>query len=65
MAKIVVHHLEQSRSFRVLWLLEELGVKYEVKHYKRDKDGIGALYKIHPLGQPIKIAQKALCFCSN
>ncbi|RYF99013.1 MAG: hypothetical protein EOO02_17790 [Chitinophagaceae bacterium] len=50
MTEIIVHHLEQSRSFRVLWLLEELNVKYKVKHYKRNDDGIAALYKIHPLG---------------
>ena len=33
---IVVHHLNNSRSQRVLWLLEELGVPYEVKRYERD-----------------------------
>ena len=33
---ITVHHLEDSRSQRVLWLLEELELAYEVKHYKRD-----------------------------
>ncbi len=51
MSKLVVHHLELSRSFRVLWLLEELDVPYEVKHYKRNDEGIAALYKIHPLGK--------------
>src|ERR1700740_772475 len=33
---IVVHHLNNSRSQRVLWLLEELGVPYDVKRYERD-----------------------------
>ncbi|HLH47919.1 MAG TPA: glutathione S-transferase, partial [Roseiarcus sp.] len=33
---LIVHHLEESRSQRVLWLMEELGVDYEVRHYKRD-----------------------------
>jgi glutathione S-transferase len=33
---IVVHHLNNSRSQRILWLLEELGVEYEVKRYERD-----------------------------
>ena len=33
---ITVHHLENSRSQRVLWLLEELGLPYEIEHYKRD-----------------------------
>ena len=31
----VLHHLEQSRSFRILWAMEELGLDYEVKYYKR------------------------------
>ena len=34
---IVLHHLNNSRSQRVLWLLEELGVEYEVRRYERDK----------------------------
>ena len=34
---ITVHHLNNSRSQRVLWLLEELGLKYEIKRYERDK----------------------------
>ena len=33
---IVVHHLNNSRSQRVLWLLEELGLEYQVKRYQRD-----------------------------
>ncbi len=35
-AKIVVHHLNDSRSQRILWLLEELGLPYDVEHYQRD-----------------------------
>jgi glutathione S-transferase len=34
---IIVHHLNNSRSQRVLWLLEELGLPYEIKFYARDK----------------------------
>ncbi|MCR9092170.1 MAG: glutathione S-transferase, partial [Proteobacteria bacterium] len=34
---IVVHHLENSRSQRILWLLEELGADYEVRRYERDR----------------------------
>lgn len=51
---IVVHHLEQSRSQRVLWLLEELGVPYEVKRYPRDPATMlapPALRALHPLGK--------------
>jgi glutathione S-transferase len=33
---LVVHHLNDSRSQRILWLLEELGAPYEIKHYQRD-----------------------------
>ena len=35
---LTVHHLNNSRSQRVLWLLEELGVPYEIKHYQRGPD---------------------------
>ncbi|MBF7014276.1 glutathione S-transferase [Novosphingobium resinovorum] len=51
---IVVHHLENSRWQRVLWLLEELGLPYEVKRYERDPKTMLAppeLRRIHPLGK--------------
>jgi glutathione S-transferase len=51
---ITVHHLNNSRSQRVLWLLEELGVPYEVKRYERDANTMRAppaLAAIHPLGK--------------
>ena len=51
---ITVHHLETSRSQRVLWLLEELGIDYKIKRYQRDpktKLAPAALKKIHPLGK--------------
>ena len=51
---LVVHHLENSRSQRVLWLLEELGLAYEVKRYERDKKTSLAppeLAAIHALGK--------------
>ena len=51
---ITVHHLENSRSQRVLWLLEELGLAYEVKRYARDPKTMLAppeLAAVHPLGK--------------
>jgi glutathione S-transferase len=51
---IRVHHLENSRSQRVLWLLEELGLPYEVTHYRRNPKTMLAppeLRRIHPLGK--------------
>jgi glutathione S-transferase len=51
---ITVHHLNNSRSQRVLWLLEELGVPYEIKHYQRDAQTMLAppeLLAVHPLGK--------------
>ena len=51
---VVVHHLNNSRSQRVLWLLEELGVPYEVKRYERDTKTMlapPALLQVHPLGK--------------
>jgi glutathione S-transferase len=51
---ITVHHLNNSRSQRVLWLLEELGVGYEVKRYERDAKTMlapPALLAVHPLGK--------------
>lgn len=51
---IFVHHLENSRSQRVLWLLEELGLPYEVMRYERNKQTMLAppeLRRIHPLGK--------------
>ncbi|MGQ0531428.1 MAG: glutathione S-transferase family protein [Caulobacteraceae bacterium] len=51
---IIVHHLEESRSQRVLWLLEELGLDYEVRRYPRNPQTRLAppeLKEIHPLGK--------------
>ncbi len=51
---VIVHHLNNSRSQRVLWLLEELGVPYEVKRYERDAKTMlapPALLAVHPLGK--------------
>jgi glutathione S-transferase len=51
---IIVHHLDDSRSQRILWLLEELGLPYEIKQHKRDPQTRLAppeLKKVHPLGK--------------
>ena len=51
---IVVHHLNNSRSQRILWLLEELGAPYEIKFYQRDATTNLAppeLKQVHPLGK--------------
>ena len=51
---IIVHHLNNSRSQRVLWLLEELGLEYEIKRYQRDPKTMlapASLKAIHPLGK--------------
>jgi glutathione S-transferase len=51
---ITVHHLENSRSQRVLWLLEELGLPYRVRRYARDPRTLRAppeLVAVHPLGK--------------
>ncbi|MEO8280676.1 MAG: glutathione S-transferase [Ideonella sp.] len=51
---LIVHHLNNSRSQRVLWLLEELGLDYQIKHYQRDAKTMLAppeLRAVHPLGK--------------
>jgi glutathione S-transferase len=51
---IIVHHLNDSRSQRILWLLEELSLPYEIKRYQRDANTRLAppeLQKLHPLGK--------------
>lgn len=59
---IVVHHLENSRSNRILWLLEELGLDYEVRRYERDTKTMLAppeLKQVHPLGKSPVIVDEA------
>ena len=60
---ITVHHLENSRSQRVLWLLEELGLAYTVKRYARDRQTMLAppeLRAVHPLGKSPVITEGEL-----
>lgn len=51
---LIVHHLNNSRSQRILWLLEEIGAPYEIRHYQRDAVTNLAppeLKAVHPLGK--------------
>ena len=51
---LTIHHLNNSRSQRVLWLLEELGIDYAIARYQRDSDTNLAppeLLAVHPLGK--------------
>lgn len=60
---IVVHHLNNSRSQRVLWLLEELGLEYEIVRYQRDPKTMLAppeLKQIHPLGKSPVISDNGI-----
>ena len=60
---ITVHHLNNSRSQRVLWLLEELGLPYEIKKYQRDATTMLAppeLVAVHPLGKSPVITDDGL-----
>jgi len=59
---IIVHHLNNSRSLRVLWLLEELGCDYQVLKYQRDPHTLLAppeLRRVHPLGKSPVISDGA------
>lgn len=65
---IVVHHLNNSRSQRVLWLLEELGLEYEIKCYERDALTMLAptsLRQVHPLGKSPVISDSDLTFAES
>ena len=60
---LTVHHLNNSRSHRILWMLEELGVEYEVVRYERDTTTMLAppdLRAIHPLGKSPVIVDDGL-----
>jgi glutathione S-transferase len=65
---LVVHHLNNSRSQRVLWLLEELGVPYEVKRYMRDPATMlapPALREVHPLGKSPVVTHGAVTLAES
>jgi glutathione S-transferase len=65
---ITVHHLNNSRSQRILWLLEELGLEYDVKYYQRDPATMlapASLRQIHPLGKSPVITDDALTLAES
>lgn len=65
---ITVHHLNNSRSQRVLWLLEELGLAYEVKRYARNPRTLLAppeLAQVHPLGKSPVITDDGLAVAES
>lgn len=65
---ITVHHLANSRSQRVLWLLEELGVPYEIRRYERDPETMLApesLRQVHPLGKSPVISDGELTIAES
>ena len=65
---IVVHHLNNSRSQRVLWLLEELGLEYEIQRYERDAKTMLApaeLKAIHPLGKSPVLTDQGLTLAES
>ena len=65
---IIVHHLNNSRSQRILWLMEELGLEYEIKRYERDKTTSRApasLRNVHPLGKSPVITEGDLTIAES
>jgi len=65
---IVVHQLNNSRSQRILWLLKELGLNYEIKRYERDPETLLApatLREVHPLGKSPVITDDGLTLAES
>lgn len=65
---ITVHHLNNSRSQRVLWLLEELGVEYDIERYQRDPKTMlapASLRAVHPLGKSPVITENGLTIAES
>jgi len=65
---ITVHHLNNSRSQRVLWLLEELGLNYEIRRYERDPKTMlapSSLREVHPLGKSPVITDGGLTLAES
>jgi glutathione S-transferase len=65
---ITVHHLNNSRSQRILWLLEELGLDYDIKYYQRDPETMlapASLRQVHPLGKSPVITDDSLTLAES
>jgi glutathione S-transferase len=65
---ITVHHLNKSRSQRILWLLEELGLDYDIKYYQRDPETMlapASLRQVHPLGKSPVITDDELTLAES
>ncbi|MCY7367912.1 MAG: glutathione S-transferase [Chamaesiphon sp.] len=65
---ITVHHLNNSRSQRILWLLEELGLDYDIKYYQRDPETMlapASLRQVHPLGKAPVITDDSLTLAES
>ncbi|NJS14261.1 MAG: glutathione S-transferase [Sphingopyxis sp.] len=65
---LIVHHLNNSRSQRILWLLEELGADYDIRHHQRDAVTNMAppeLLAIHPLGKSPVIEDAGRTICES
>ena len=65
---ITLHHLNNSRSQRILWLLEELGLEYDIKRYERDPETMLApdsLRQVHPLGKSPVITDDGLTLAES
>jgi glutathione S-transferase len=65
---ITIHHLNNSRSQRILWLLEELELEYDVKYYQRDPETMlapASLRQVHPLGKSPVITDDALTLAES
>jgi glutathione S-transferase len=65
---LIVHHLNNSRSQRILWMLEELGVEYEIQRYERDPKTMlapASLRKVHPLGKSPVVTDEGLTLAES
>ncbi len=63
---LTLHHLNNSRSQRILWLLEELGVEYNIEFYQRDSTtnlAPDALRAVHPLGRSLSVNNSSWRHC--